>query len=122
MERVTAKNLKPVLMESIAQDPIVNTDEGKVHRFARKHFAGHDVVKHAQKQYSRTEADGRVATTNTVEGLFSLLKRGVYGTFHHVGNSIFTVTVRSSTSVTMRETLTMASAHNKPSKMSSGKG
>jgi transposase-like protein len=85
MERVTAKNLKPILMESIAQDAILNTDESKVYRFARKHFAGHDVVNHAAKEYSRTEADGRVATTNTVEGFFSLLKRGVYGTFHHVG-------------------------------------
>ena len=43
------------------------------------------MVNHAKNEYSRVEADGRLVTTNTVEGFFSLLKRGVYGTFHHVG-------------------------------------
>jgi len=43
------------------------------------------VVNHTEKEYSRLEEDGRLASTNTVEGYFSILKRGVYGTFHHVG-------------------------------------
>jgi hypothetical protein len=85
VERVTAKNLKPILAQHISQEARLNTDENKVYHFARKHFVGHDVVNHARKEYARIEADGRLASTNTVEGFFSLLKRGVYGTFHHVG-------------------------------------
>jgi hypothetical protein len=42
------------------------------------------VVCHKRKEYSRYE-NGRHITTNTVEGYFGLLKRGVYGTYHHVG-------------------------------------
>jgi ISXO2-like transposase domain len=63
----------------------VNTDENKVYLFAKKRFACHDVVNHSEKEYSRLEDDGRLVSTNTVEGYFSILKRGVYGTFQHVG-------------------------------------
>jgi hypothetical protein len=48
--------------------------------------AGHDVVTHTLREYARRE-NGRLITTNTVEGFFSLVKRGVYGTYHHVGRS-----------------------------------
>jgi hypothetical protein len=44
----------------------------------------HGVVTQAKKEYARRE-DGRLITSNTVEGYFSLKKRGVYGTYHHVG-------------------------------------
>jgi transposase-like protein len=85
MERVTAENLKPILREHISQEARLNTDESNLYRFAKSRFAGHDVVNHSKYEYSRRETDGRLTTTNTVEGFFSLLKRGVYGTFHHVG-------------------------------------
>jgi transposase-like protein len=85
VEQVTVKNLKPILDEYISRHAVLNTDENRVYYFAKKHFAGHDVVNHARKEYARVERDGRLATANTVEGFFSLLKRGVYGTFHHVG-------------------------------------
>ena len=38
-----------------------------------------ETVNHSRKEYVRGDV-----TTNTVEGWFSLLKRGVYGTFHNV--------------------------------------
>ena len=47
-------------------------------------FAAHDVITHKRKKYSRRE-DGRLITTNTVEGYFGLVKRGIYGIYHHVG-------------------------------------
>jgi transposase-like protein len=87
VEHVTTKNLKPILKEHIAEEARLNTDENKAYNFARGHFAGHDVVNHSKYEYSRIEADGRLATTNTVEGFFSLLKRGVYGTFHHLSKT-----------------------------------
>jgi hypothetical protein len=51
----------------------------------RDEFPDHDVVTHRDGEYSRREPDGRLVTTNTVEGYFSLIKRGIYGTYHHVG-------------------------------------
>jgi transposase-like protein len=80
---VTAANLKPILKEHIAQEARVNTDDASVYTFAIPEGVTHDVVKHRAKEYSRIE-DDRLVTTNTVEGFFSLLKRGVYGSFHHI--------------------------------------
>lgn len=84
VDKVTAANLKPVILEHISHDAVLNTDDNKVYSLAKKHFAGHDIVNHLKKEYARREADGRLVTTNTVEGFFSLIKRGVCGTFHHI--------------------------------------
>jgi hypothetical protein len=44
-------------------------------------FAAYDQVNHSQGEYVRG-----LAHTNTVEGFFSILKRGLIGTYHHVGS------------------------------------
>ncbi len=41
-------------------------------------------VNHRAKEYVRYE-DGLCVTTNTVEGYFANLKRGINGVYHHVG-------------------------------------
>jgi hypothetical protein len=48
-------------------------------------------VNHSVKEYVRYE-DGVCITTNTIEGYFATLKRGINGVYHHVGNSICTAT------------------------------
>jgi hypothetical protein len=60
----------------------VNTDDHFGYRGLEPKF-NHYVVKHSAKEYVRREKN-RLVTTNGVEGFFSLLKRGVVGTFHHV--------------------------------------
>jgi hypothetical protein len=67
----------------IAEDAHVMTDSSTALTGAlsgRKH----DQVNHHADEYVRYE-DGLCITTNAVEGYFSLLKRGIYGTYHHVG-------------------------------------
>lgn len=82
---VTAENLKPILAEHIGQGSFLNTDESTVYPFAKPEGMQHDTVNHSKKQYSRRDPEtGRLITTNSAEGFFSLLKRGVYGTFHNV--------------------------------------
>jgi transposase-like protein len=49
-------------------------------------FAAHDTVKHAIDEYVRYE-DDRIVSTNTVEGFFSILKRGIYGVYQHVSEA-----------------------------------
>jgi ISXO2-like transposase domain len=44
----------------------------------------HSQVNHHAKEYVRRE-DGVVITTNSVEGFFATLKRGINGIYHHVG-------------------------------------
>jgi transposase-like protein len=77
---VNGTTLKPILHAHIAKTAALNTDEHGAYLHLGQHFARHDVVNHAQGEYARGNA-----TTNTVEGYFSILKRGLIGTFHHVG-------------------------------------
>jgi transposase-like protein len=85
VERVTLANIKPILKEHVEVGTTIQTDEATVYHYMHEEFPSHDVVTHRKKEYSRYEEDGRHVTTNTVEGYFSLVKRGIYGTYHHVG-------------------------------------
>jgi len=64
----------------IAKEAHLMTDELQLYKGIGLSFAKHDHVRHNKREYSR----GKVST-NTVEGFFSILKRGLIGTFHHVG-------------------------------------
>jgi transposase-like protein len=78
---VTQKNLRSCLNE-ISKDAIVNTDQAGVYQGFMKEFKRHDVVNHSAYEYTRKNADGSLACTNTAESFFSLIKRGVmYGFF-----------------------------------------
>ncbi len=81
VQRVTAKNLKPIVKEMVAEDAHLMTDGSTVLTSAgakRKHSQ----VNHSEKEYVRWE-NGEKITTNSVEGYFSILKRGNYGIYHH---------------------------------------
>jgi transposase-like protein len=82
MERVTAKNLKQAIHENVEICSDVHTDDLGAYRGIAPKFT-HRVVKHTVKEYARFE-DGQLTHTNTVESSFSLLKRGIVGTFHNV--------------------------------------
>jgi transposase-like protein len=84
VERVTVDNIKPILKAHVEVGSTIQTDEHVIYHFMHDEFPNHDAVNHGRKEYSRRE-DGRHITTNTVEGYFGLLKRGIYGTYHHVG-------------------------------------
>jgi transposase-like protein len=81
---VTAANLKEVLRQNVEPSAHVMTDESPVYNFVGKEFGRHSTVNHRDDEYARLEDDGILASVNTVEGFFSLLKRGVYGSFHHI--------------------------------------
>jgi transposase-like protein len=75
---VTAANLKEVIRENVEPTAHVMSDESGVYDFVGKEFARHSTVNHSKHEYSRLEADGTLASTNTVEGVFALLKRGLW--------------------------------------------
>jgi hypothetical protein len=60
------------------------TDEHGAYRNPLKLWKAHHRVVHCKGEYQRKNADGSIATTNSAESFFSLLKRGVYGAWHHV--------------------------------------
>jgi transposase-like protein len=83
-ESVTAKNLRPVVKEHIEKGASLMTDDSGLYASIKGHFSSHDVVTHSAGEYVRREGK-KVVHTNTVEGFFSILKRGIVGTYHHVG-------------------------------------
>lgn len=80
VDRVNAATLKPYLEKHITADANLMTDEASAYTIIGRAFATHGVVRHGQKQY----ADG-IINTNSAESSFALLKRGLRGVFHHVG-------------------------------------
>lgn len=79
MSHVTAKNVRAALRANVKPTATLMTDEYRSYDQAGREFARHDRVTHSDGEYVRDSAH-----TNTVEGFFSLLKRGINGSFHHV--------------------------------------
>ena len=78
--RVTALNVKKAILDNVGRSARIVTDEWPGYRHLDRDFrGGHETVKHRGREYVRGDV-----TTNTVEGFFALLKRGIYGTFHSV--------------------------------------
>jgi len=78
---VNAKTLGPILHKHLDSDSYLMTDEAPVYPAIAKGVKGHGTVNHSIKEYVR---GGGFWHTNTVENYFSILKRGVAGTYHHV--------------------------------------
>ncbi|MGO8840178.1 MAG: IS1595 family transposase, partial [Methyloceanibacter sp.] len=76
---VSAKTLRPILLAQVSRKSILVTDDAGQYRHMGQEFAGHEVVNHGGNEYVRGDAH-----TNTIEGYFSILKRGIVGTCHHV--------------------------------------
>jgi transposase-like protein len=76
---VTAKTLRPIIKAQVDGKTLVMTDEGATAKSLGKEFKKHGMVNHSIGEYVR----GNIHT-NTIEGYFSILKRGVVGTYHHV--------------------------------------
>ncbi len=79
LPKVNGKNLKEIIRENVDPSARVMTDESRLYSGLNKEYARHDSINHSAKQY----ADGDI-TTNTIEGFFSILKRGVMGTYHSI--------------------------------------
>ena len=80
---IVVKDLKvstllPILRENIAEEAIVYTDEARQYSKLSEDFADHDFTTHSKGEYVRG-----VVHTNTVEGYFSVFKRGMKGVYQH---------------------------------------
>ncbi len=71
-------NIIPFLVKNVYQGTKLMTDEHLAYTNVHKKFQ-HGTIKHVLKEYVRGEIH-----TNTIENFWSLLKRGVYGTYHFV--------------------------------------
>jgi transposase-like protein len=75
---VDGKSLADVVDRHVAPKSTVYSDDDNTTRFAAKRFKS-DSVQHRYGEYVKGDVH-----TNTVEGYFSILKRGITGVYHHV--------------------------------------
>lgn len=74
-----AIRLQRIIRNNVSGVSHILTDEHASYRGLDRQFAGHSAVNHSDHEYVRG-----VVHTNFAESFFSLLKRGIFGTFHHV--------------------------------------
>ncbi len=76
---VTSATLRRVITEHVEQTSRLMTDDFFGYRLIGREYADHQVVRHGLGEYARGDA-----TTNGIEGFFSLIKRGMNGIYHKV--------------------------------------
>ena len=64
----------------------LNTDEAGYYVKMGREFAAHHAVNHSRSEYAY-KFDGKTVSTNAAENYFSILKRGIYGTYHSVSEA-----------------------------------
>jgi transposase-like protein len=72
------ENVVEIVRKNIARETRLHTDESKLYEKVGREFAAHETVKHSEKEYVRGDV-----TTNSVEGYFSIFKRGMRGIYQH---------------------------------------
>ena len=80
IDSTTRAVIEPIVTANLAKEARLMTDEALLYRKIGQQFADHQVVRHYFKEYVRGEAH-----TNTVEGYFSIFKRGMRGVYQHCG-------------------------------------
>ena len=81
---VNAKDLRSLIVTNVDRGSHLMTDEAMVYTRVGREFAGHSVVNHSAKEYVTT---GGFKHSNTAENFFSIFKRGVIGTYHHMSEA-----------------------------------
>ena len=84
VDDVTKEQIVPIINANIDRDSHLMTDEARRYEAIGKQFASHGVVDHSREEYGYTDrATGRKINTNTVEGYYSIFKRGMKGVYQH---------------------------------------
>lgn len=78
VDDLKGQTLVPILRENIDRDSRVMTDEAGQYRYLGGEFAEHQFVRLGAGEYVRGDAH-----TNTLEGYFSIFKRGMKGVYRH---------------------------------------
>ena len=81
VESLKAADLLPILKANIAAEAVVMTDEAGQYRYLSDHFAAHGFTRHSAGQY--VDYENPAVHTNTIEGAFSIFKRGMKGIYQH---------------------------------------
>lgn len=82
VDDVKAATLAKIIRENLSREARLMTDEAAYYTKVGKEFAEHGVVAHQKGEYGRGDT-----YTNTIEGFFSIFKRGMKGVYQHCGHN-----------------------------------
>lgn len=83
IDRVNTDTIKPILLENISRKPFFMSDEASHYKRLGGMFDGRGRVNHAAGEYVNRQRPE--LHTNTIEGNFSIFKRGMKGIYQHCG-------------------------------------
>jgi transposase-like protein len=83
IDEAKAADIHPIVLNNISREARLMTDEAKMYRKIGREFKEHGTTTHAAKRY--VDLSDRTIHTNTVEGAFSIFKRGMRGIYQHCG-------------------------------------
>jgi transposase-like protein len=78
VDGTSAADIVPIIKANVAKETAMMTDEGGHYFTLGDHFASHESVSHKADEYVRGSVH-----TNTVEGYYSVFKRGMKGVYQH---------------------------------------
>lgn len=79
----TVSEVIPIIKANVKRETAMMTDSAQLYKRQLSEFASHDRVDHTKDEYVRYVDGGPTIHTNTVEGYFSVFKRGMRGTYQH---------------------------------------
>lgn len=82
VQGTAAADLLPIIKAHVSSGSHIVTDEAGQYAHLNKHFAEHDFTRHSVGEYGRG-----IVHTNTVEGFYSVFKRGMIGIYQHCGEN-----------------------------------
>ncbi len=83
IDNVKAETLMPIVIANVSREARIMTDEHSGYRDVKSYFAAHGTTSHGKGEYVNLE--DRSIHSNTVEGYFSIFKRGMKGVYQHCG-------------------------------------
>jgi transposase-like protein len=78
VDKTNAATLIPIIQDNIHRETNVMTDDAGQYRHLKRFVYRHDVVQHSKGEYGRGQVH-----TNTIEGYYSIFKRGMKGVYQH---------------------------------------
>lgn len=82
VENAPIEKVVEIVRANVAKESRLHTDESYLYTTVGKEFGAHETIVHSKKEYARGDV-----TTNTVEGFYSIFKRGMIGVYQHCGES-----------------------------------
>lgn len=82
----TKETVRDVLVRNVDRSSTLYTDSSRLYTRTGEEFSTHRTTNHAAGEYARREGDV-VVHSNTIEGVFSVFKRGMVGVYQHCGEA-----------------------------------